>query len=104
MGDLSKRIARALTDLRGKLPQTDPSAVWLLLGDTLSELEMIVPQSPDGRPWTELDQIGLDRVGVLRLTKDDWELVRQPSLTPPNPDRRYLLNPDPGGPNEPAFP
>lgn len=50
-----------------------------------------------------LDEVGLDRVGVLRLRRDDWEVIRHPSLTPPNPDRRHLLRPDPGGPDEPVF-
>lgn len=51
-----------------------------------------------------LDEVGLDRVGVLALRRDDWEVIRHPSLTPPNPDRRHLLRPDPGGPDEPVSP
>lgn len=47
-----------------------------------------------------LDRIGVDRVGVLRMSRGGWELIRPPSLTPPIPDRRHLLRPDPAGPEE----
>lgn len=38
-----------------------------------------------------LDEVRLDRVGLLRLAEDGWEAIRRPDPCPPVPDRRALV-------------
>jgi hypothetical protein len=72
-----REIARALTGFRSRLPGMDPSGVWLLIGDTLSELEAILPQSPDGRPWTELVRDLYEGLGYGGLSVGHVQKVRR---------------------------
>lgn len=38
-----------------------------------------------------MDEVRLDRVGLLRLAEDGWETIRHPAPNPSVPDRRDLL-------------
>lgn len=38
-----------------------------------------------------LDEVRIDRVGLLRISDDQAEVTRRPSFSPPTPDRRHLL-------------
>jgi hypothetical protein len=38
-----------------------------------------------------MDEVRLDRVGLMRLAEDGWEAIRRPDGSPPVPDRRALV-------------
>ena len=38
-----------------------------------------------------MDEVQLNRVGLLRLAEDGWEAIRRPDPCPPVPDRRALV-------------
>ena len=38
-----------------------------------------------------MDEVRLDRVGLMRLAEDGWEAIRRPDGNPPVPDRRALV-------------
>lgn len=40
---------------------------------------------------TVMQEVRLDRVGLLRLAEDGWEAIRYPDRSPPVPDRRALV-------------
>jgi len=77
MDKRDRMIEKALSRFRTRLPGTEPGGVWLLIGDTLSELEAIIPQSPDGHPWTEVVRDFQEGLGFGSLSLGHVQKVRR---------------------------